>query len=172
MKVDRVEWHVMPDPSTAAAALQAGEVDLWEQAAADLLPVLEKDKNVAIRVPDHLGSTYVLRFNWKQPPFDNVKVREALNWAINRQSLVDNILKGTAEPALGYTPKADASFRPESEVYGYDPAKAKQMLAEAGYPDGFTMTLSYPTSGSGNMVPTPMNTALQADLAAIGAPIP
>jgi peptide/nickel transport system substrate-binding protein len=104
-------------------------------------------------------------------PFDNPKVREALNWGINRQGLVDNILKGTAEPALGFVPHASDAYRPADDVYGYDPAKAKQLLAEAGYPNGFSMTLSYPTSGSGNMVPTPMNTALQSDLAAIGVKV-
>jgi peptide/nickel transport system substrate-binding protein len=83
-KLDRVEWISIPDGQTAVNALMAGEIDMIESVAHDLLPVLEKDKNIEIRIPDHLGSTYVLRFNWKQPPFDNLKVRRAAEYALNQ----------------------------------------------------------------------------------------
>jgi len=68
-KLDRVEWISIPDGQTAINALLSGEVDMLEEPAHDLLPVLEKDKNVEIVAVNTLGSTYVLRFNWKQPPF-------------------------------------------------------------------------------------------------------
>ncbi|GAA4873089.1 ABC transporter substrate-binding protein [Pseudonocardia benzenivorans] len=168
-KLDKVILRPIPDPTARVAALRSGEVNWIEVPPPDDVPSLQNQGfQVLTNSYNHIWPWV---YNMRKAPFDNQKVREALNWAINRQSLVDNILKGTAEPALGFTPKADASFRPESEVYGYDPAKAKQLLAEAGYPNGFTMTLSYPTSGSGNMVPTPMNTALQADLAAVGVKV-
>ena len=76
-KVDRVEWVSIPDTQTAINALQQGEIDMIEQPSHDLLPVLEKDKNVEIVIPDQLGSTYILRFNWKQPPFNDVRYRRA-----------------------------------------------------------------------------------------------
>jgi peptide/nickel transport system substrate-binding protein len=107
-------------------------------------------------------------FDLSKKPWNEVKVRQAANFAINRQSLVDNVLQGTAEPALQASPRANASYRKENDKYSFDPAKAKALLAEAGYPNGFETTLSYPTSGSGNMIPGPMNEALQADLAAVG----
>lgn len=168
-KVDKVILRPIPDPTARTAALRSGEVNWIEVPPPDDVPSLKSQGfQVLTNSYDHIWPWV---YNMTKAPFDNPKVREALNWAINRQSLVDNILKGTAEPALGFTPKANAAFRPESQVYGYDPAKAKQLLAEAGYPTGFTMTLSYPTSGSGNMIPTPMNTALQTDLAAIGVKV-
>jgi peptide/nickel transport system substrate-binding protein len=83
-KLDRVEWVSIPDGQTAINALLSGEIDMVETPAHDLLPVLEKDKNVVLQVPDHLGSTYVLRFNWKQPPFDNLKIRRAAEYALSQ----------------------------------------------------------------------------------------
>src|SRR6476469_5221287 len=76
-KLDRVEWMSIPDSQTAINALLTGEVDMLEEPSHDLLPILEKDKNIEIVTLNPLGNTYVLRFNWKQPPFDNLKVRRA-----------------------------------------------------------------------------------------------
>jgi peptide/nickel transport system substrate-binding protein len=98
-------------------------------------------------------------------------VRQALNYAIDRDSLAKNILSGTGVPAEQYVPAADPGYLPENDTLTYDPAKAKAMLAEAGYPNGFAMKVAYPTSGSGNMVPAPMNEALQKDLAAVGVTV-
>src|SRR5262245_35824920 len=83
-KVDRIEWISIPDNQTAINALISGEVDMIEAPAHDLLPVMEKDKNVEIFVPDTLGLTYVLRFNWKQPPFNDVRYRRAAALALNQ----------------------------------------------------------------------------------------
>src|SRR4029453_16156476 len=79
-KLDRIEWISIPDGQTAINALIQGEIDMIESPAHDLLPVLEKDKNIVNQVPDPLGSPYVLLFNWKQPPFDNLKVRRAAEY--------------------------------------------------------------------------------------------
>ena len=70
---DRVEWHTIPDASTAAAALQAGEVDWWEQPTSDLLPLLRKHKDVTVDVIDTLGYYGVLRFNHLYPPLPRQK---------------------------------------------------------------------------------------------------
>ena len=68
---DRVEWHTLPDPATAAAALQAGEVDWWEQATPDLLPTFRKRADIKVEILEETGYIAVLRFNHVQPPFDN-----------------------------------------------------------------------------------------------------
>jgi peptide/nickel transport system substrate-binding protein len=168
-KVSKVILRPIPDPTARVAALRSGEVNWIEVPPPDDVPNLKSQNfQVLTNSYDHIWPWV---YNMTKAPFDNPKVREALNWAINRQALVDNILKGTAEPALGFVPHANAAYRPADDAYGYDPAKAKQLLAEAGYPNGFSMSLSYPTSGSGNMVPTPMNTALQTDLAAVGVKV-
>ena len=91
-KVDRVEWVSIPDTQTAINALQQGEIDMIEQPSHDLLPVIEKDKNVEIVIPDHLGSSYVLRFNWKQPPFNDVRYRRAAMVALNQKDFLQAVI--------------------------------------------------------------------------------
>jgi hypothetical protein len=68
---DRVEWQVMPDPATAAAALQRGEIDWWDQPIVDLLPTLRANKTLKVELLDNVGNVGVLRFNHTLPPFDN-----------------------------------------------------------------------------------------------------
>jgi peptide/nickel transport system substrate-binding protein len=87
-KMDRIEWVSIPDGQTAINALLSGEVDMIESPAHDLLPVLEKDKNIEIVVNDPLGSTYVLRFNWKQPPFNDVRYRRAAALSLNQKDFL------------------------------------------------------------------------------------
>ncbi|MEI7872218.1 MAG: ABC transporter substrate-binding protein [Alphaproteobacteria bacterium] len=91
-KVDRIEWVSIPDSLTAINALLSGEIDMIEQPAHDLLPILEKDKNVEIVIPDQLGSTYVLRFNWKQPPFDDVRYRRAAALTLNQEDFLRAVI--------------------------------------------------------------------------------
>jgi peptide/nickel transport system substrate-binding protein len=81
---DRVEWHVQPDPATKAAALQAGEMDWWENPNADILPLLRKN-NIATPVTDHTGTPFLLRPNHLYPPFDKPAVRRALMGAIDQK---------------------------------------------------------------------------------------
>jgi peptide/nickel transport system substrate-binding protein len=75
---DRVEWHTLPDPSTAAAALQSGEVDWWEQPTSDLIPLLRSNSGVKVEVKDPAGYAALMRFNHLQPPFDNPAIRHAI----------------------------------------------------------------------------------------------
>jgi peptide/nickel transport system substrate-binding protein len=75
---DRVEWHTLPDPATAAAALQAGEMDWWEQPTSDLAPLLRSNSDIQVQVTDPAGYCGLLRFNHLQPPFDNAAIRHAI----------------------------------------------------------------------------------------------
>ncbi len=84
---DRVEWHVQPDPATKAAALQAGEMDWWENPTADLLPLLRKN-GIATPVTDPTGTPYLLRPNHLYPPFDKPAVRRALMGAIDQKEFM------------------------------------------------------------------------------------
>ena len=77
-KVDRVEWLYIPDTSTAAAALNAGEADWYEQPPADLVPVFAASKDITVTTVDPLGNHGILRFNHVQPPFNNLKLRQAV----------------------------------------------------------------------------------------------
>src|SRR6185312_1059355 len=98
-------------------------------------------------------------------PFKDVRVRQALNYCIDRDGLVA-LLNGTAEPSVGWLKPANPGFGKPANRYGFDPAKGKALLAEAGYtaerPLSFKVMIS--TSGSGQMLPLPMNEYLQQNL--------
>src|ERR1700687_2652971 len=98
-------------------------------------------------------------------PFKDVKVRQALNYCFDRAGLV-TLLNGTAEPSVGWLKPDDARFGSPANRYGLDPAKGKALLAQAGYtaekPLSFKVMIS--TSGSGQMMPLPMNEYLQDNL--------
>lgn len=138
VKVDRVEWIYIPDSATAAAALNAGEADWWEQLPPDLIPILKRNKDVKVENIDPLGSMGVIRFNHMHPPFNNVKMRQALLYAVNQPDYVLGIA-GTPENG-----KVCYSFftcgTPLSSELGAEPMKgkrdlekAKQLIKESGY---------------------------------------
>jgi rSAM/selenodomain-associated transferase 1 len=85
MLVDRIEWVVMPDPATASAALQNGEVDWWENPISDLVPLLKKNRNISVDIADPLGNIGSFRMNHLYPPFNDVKVRRAVLMALDQE---------------------------------------------------------------------------------------
>jgi peptide/nickel transport system substrate-binding protein len=91
---DRVEWRVIPDSATAAAALQAGEIDWYEQVQADLVPLLRRNPDVAIGSANPTGFNGILRFNHLHPPFNNVAVRRAVLMAVNQHDYMAAITGG------------------------------------------------------------------------------
>jgi peptide/nickel transport system substrate-binding protein len=99
---DRVEWHVIPDSATAAAALTSGEMDWWENPVADLLPMLQRAGHLKVEIQDHTGQIGVMRPNFLYPPFDNVAIRRALLPAINQQDFM--AAAAGDDPSLSHTP--------------------------------------------------------------------
>lgn len=167
--LDTLILQPIPDTTARVAALQSGSVNWIEAPTPDDSTVLsEAGFTVHLNSYDH---QWLWMFDTTQEPFDDVRVRQAFNFAINRESLSDDLLQGTAEPLYQFAPSANFAYREENDLYSYDPAEAVRLLEEAGYADGLTVTLVYPTSGSGNMFPTPMNEVLQADLADVGVTI-
>src|SRR6202453_1408571 len=92
MLLDRIEWVVIPDPATAAAALQNGEIDWWENPIADLVPLLKKNRNVSVDIADPLGNIGVFRMNHLHPPFNNVKARRAVLMAMSQEDYMRAIV--------------------------------------------------------------------------------
>ena len=138
VKVDRVEWIYIPDSATAAAALNAGEVDWWEQMPPDLIPVLAKNKSVKVENIDPLGSMGLLRFNFMYPPFNNQKMRQAVLYAIDQNDYVLGIAGDVknGHPCYSYftcgTPLAsEVGAEPMKGKRDFE--KAKQLVKEAGY---------------------------------------
>lgn len=137
--VDRVEWHTIPDAATAAAALQSGEVDWWEQPIPDLIPVLRGHKDINVQVHDKAGSMAMIRFNQLHAPFDKAAVRRALLAGITQS---DYMMAAMGEDKLRWrdnvgfflpgTPSAnDAGMSALTSARSIE--KAKKDLAAAGY---------------------------------------
>jgi peptide/nickel transport system substrate-binding protein len=88
----RIEWHILPDPATAAAALQAGEVDWLDQPLSDLIPTLVRNRNIKVEVLNEAGILSIMRLNHLQAPFNNPKVRQAVALAVNQEDYMRSTL--------------------------------------------------------------------------------
>ncbi|MBV8841088.1 MAG: ABC transporter substrate-binding protein [Alphaproteobacteria bacterium] len=88
---ERVEWQIMPDPATAAAALQRGEIDWWDQPIVDLVGTLRARKDLTVELLDTIGNVGVLRFNHTLPPFDNPAIRRAVLAAVSQRDFMSAI---------------------------------------------------------------------------------
>ena len=147
---DRIEWQVVPDPSTAAAALQAGEVDWWEYPLPDLLPLLRKTNGIEVVLPNPTGQVPVLRMNQLHPPFDNPAIRRALVSAVNQVDFLTAVVGDDPKlkhvPAGFFTPgtamASDAGM--DALTAPRDLAAAQKALADAGY-KGETVVVLAPT---------------------------
>ncbi|WP_298318263.1 ABC transporter substrate-binding protein [Reyranella sp.] len=155
--VDRVEWINITDPQTAANALMTGEIDILEQPLIEMLPLLEKDKNIEVKDLNPLGSQYSLRFNVLHKPFDNAKIRQAALYALNQK---DFLLAAINDPKyfkeckalfICGTPYAtDAGFEDKLES---NFAKSKEILKQEGY-DGTPVVLLFATdTNTGRLTP-------------------
>ncbi|MBA0186829.1 glutathione ABC transporter substrate-binding protein GsiB [Pectobacterium odoriferum] len=138
-KLDSITWRPVVDNNTRAALLQTGEAQFAYPIPFEQAKVLEKnDKLVLVASPSILHR--YISMNVTQKPFDNPKVREALNYAINKEALIKVAFSGYATPADGPLPSS-IDYSVKYHPWPYDPAKARELLKEAGYPDGFTTTL-------------------------------
>jgi peptide/nickel transport system substrate-binding protein len=147
-KVERIEWHPIPDPQTAVNALIAGEVDMVEDTKSDLLPVVSKDPNIKLFDQNPLGNQYVLRFNTIQKPFDNPKVRQAMFYALNQEDFLKAV-HGDAKyyklcKALFICGTPLATDKGMDGLLESNAKKSRELLAEAKY-DGTPVVLLHST---------------------------
>ena len=136
VKVDRVEWRVIPDASTAAAALQAGEIDLWEQPALELLPVIKRNDQVRVRKLTDMSTQTMLRPNSLYPPFNDPRARLALAYIVNQADIMAagfGDRENWRECRSYYICGGPYGTQAGTEGLKPDIAKAKALLAEAGY---------------------------------------
>jgi ABC-type transport system substrate-binding protein len=160
-KVDKLVLLPIPEATTRLAALRSGQVDWIEVPPPDAIDSLKAAgfQIVTNKYP-HIWP-YILNVT-DDSPFKDRRVRLALNYAIDRDGLV-KLLNGTAEPAVGFLNASDPNFGNPENKFRFDPAKAKALLAEAGYsaakPVKVKVLIS--TSGSGQMLPLPMNEFIQ-----------
>ncbi|MCZ6846389.1 MAG: ABC transporter substrate-binding protein, partial [Alphaproteobacteria bacterium] len=163
--LDKITFEVGQDPSVALLRLKRGEVDVLGDPipSANFLQELADPANKGMIVEGGLLHTGYITMNTTKAPFDNKLVRQAVNMAINKERII-RIVNGRATVANQPLPPAMPGYDTNYKGYAYDPGKAKQLLAEAGYPDGFATELY-----AMNTDPNPrIAQAFQQDLAAVG----
>ena len=149
VKIDRLEWIIIPDTATAAAALEKGEVDWWEVPPSDFWDRLAQNKGVKVIQADPLGNIGVFRFNQTQPPFNNPKMRQAMLYAVDQSDYISAMVGDVKNGKLCYSyfgcgvpMETDAGA--DALKGKRDLAKAKQLIKEAGY-KGEKIVLMSPT---------------------------
>ena len=165
-ELEAVVFRPITDANTRTAEMLAGGIDLMVEVPPVALSEFQGD---TYTVHEQAGPhVWFLILNAKEGPFADVRVRQAANYAINKEAIVNDVLEGTAEVAAGPTPPAFAwAYNPDLEPYPYDPDRARELLAEAGA-EGAELTFYVTEGGSGMLDPVAMGTAIQADLEAVG----
>lgn len=163
---EAVIFRPITDANTRVAEMLSGGIDMMVEVPPVALSQFQGD---AYELVEQAGPhVWFLILNAKEGPFADKRVRQAANYAINKESLVNDVLEGTADIAAGPTPPAFAwAYNDALEPYPYDPERARELLADAGA-EGASVTFYVTEGGSGMLDPIPMGTAIQADLAAVG----
>ncbi len=166
--LERVVFDFSPSAARRVAKLLTGECQVAAFPAASQIDFIAQKTDLKLDIQTNLNTSF-LALNTDKPPFNQLKVRQALAMAINRRKLLDAIFYDTADEADSLLPASSWAHNPNLVPYPFDPARARQLLAEAGYPDGFTMTLWVPPI-SRAYNPDPMKTAqlIQSDLKDVG----
>ena len=143
-KIDKVTWKAVPEASARIAALQAGQADLIVNVPPESVDLINSGASTRVD-PAHSLRNITLIFDSRTKPFSDVRVRQAMNYAIDKESIIKNVLggRGAVQATTSYekTPNHNAEVKP----YAYDMQKAKDLLTQAGYPNGFTVEFHHPT---------------------------
>jgi peptide/nickel transport system substrate-binding protein len=142
--LDKVTFRFIPDPNAQTAALRAGDIDVigWI-GSPETAMALAKDKDYKVLAGASTAET-ILSTNNKAKPFDNLKVRQAMAHAIDRQMILDLAMSGFGTPIGSHWSPAAPYYVDLVNTYPYNPEQSKKLLSEAGYPDGFDAVLQVP----------------------------
>ncbi|MEP0762120.1 MAG: ABC transporter substrate-binding protein [Chloroflexota bacterium] len=135
--VDTIIYQVIPNAAARLAALQSGAIDAFEQPNVEDLDAIEAGDNTYLLYRPAMN-TFYLAFNYRVKEFRDVRVRQAMAMAINRQEIVDAFYPPGAAVATTFVPPSLWGYNPDIPAWEFDPEGAKALLAEAGYPDGFS----------------------------------
>ena len=166
-KTKKIIWRMVPSAGNRRALLERGDADIsYDLPNKDFVELKQGGKLVIVSTPYSNGIQYI-GMNVKSPPFDNLKVRQAVAYAIPYQKIMDAVLFGLAKPMYGAASDAQTQVAwPQPHKYNTDIAKAKALMAEAGFPSGFDTTLSFDLGFAG--VNEPLCVLTQESLAQIG----
>ncbi|WP_127142683.1 ABC transporter substrate-binding protein [Pelagibacterium montanilacus] len=166
-ELEAVVFRPITDANTRVAEMLSGGIDVLVEVPADNVGTFEADANFTVHEQAGPHVWYVM-LNAAEGPFSDVRVRQAANYAVNKEALVDDILQGTATVSDSPIPPAfNWAYNEDLEPYPYDPEMARELLAEAGA-EGAEVTFYVTEGGSGMLDPITMGTAIQADLEAAG----
>ena len=145
--LDKAEFRIIPDAAAAVPALLSGDVHAFSNMpAGDALPQIESDPRFKVVIGSTEGET-VLATNNKKEPFDKLEVRQAIAHALNRDEIIAGTPPGLGVPIGSHFAPHHPAYVDLTGTYPYDPEKAKELLAQAGFPDGFSATLKLPPPG-------------------------
>lgn len=166
--LDQLVIDIVPDNTKRLAKLLTHECDVAPIPRLAELSLLAKRKDFKVDQQTSLNVGY-WAFNTQKAPFNNVKVRQALAYAVNKQSILQAVYFGQAEEANSVLPPNSWGYNPDGQHSNFDLVKAKQLLDEAGYPNGFSLDIwAMPVQRLYNPNALKMAELLQADLAKIG----
>jgi peptide/nickel transport system substrate-binding protein len=143
--IETVTWRFIPEDSTRLASLQTGQIDLMRSLLPTSIEEVESQENLAVVDVEGTRRVYI-GLNTKLEPTNDVRVRQALNYGTDVESITEVILGGATSRMQNW---AEVAFRnPDVQGYTYDPERARQLLAEAGYPDGINLIWDLATTGT------------------------
>jgi peptide/nickel transport system substrate-binding protein len=163
--VKTVVYRYVPDSATAMAMLKTQELDVLELAGKAQIDQVKADSKLKLTLVPSAGTIWFMMFDQSKPgsPYNNVLVRKAINYAVDKQTIIDNVLGGAGEVSGSVANPFQYGYNPDVKPYPYDPEKAKQFLKEAGYANGFD---------GGDLVAagsaTAVHEAIQSYLGAVG----
>ena len=168
-KVERLTFRIIPDATTRMAAIQTGEVDIVTRLNTDDVTLLEYNPEVNI-VSYPNDRVYYVAFknigNGAGTPLEDKLVRQAMNYAVDRPGIVAALFSGHGQVVSGFTIPSNLGYDPSIEPYPYEPGRARELLAEAGFADGFAIGMGCPVDAYTNI--NEVCLSVQRDLGAIG----
>lgn len=161
--MEEITFKVIPEANNRTIALETGEVDIIYQVDPEDQARIDEDEELVFYEAPAFSLQY-MGMNTSKKPFDDVRVRKAINHAIDKEQLIEVVLRGAGTPANQVLTDTLLGHNPDIKGYEYDPEKARELLKEAGYPDGFETELWT----NDNQIRVRMTEMIQAQLKEVG----
>lgn len=141
--LERAEFRIVPDAAAAVPAMLSGDIQAFPMFPTEAYEQVQGDPRFEVVIGSTEGET-ILAMNNGRAPFDNIEVRRAISYAVNRDEVIAGASNGLGTPIGSHFSPANAAYVDLTGTYSYDPERAKELLAEAGLGDGFSATIKLP----------------------------